>query len=145
MTVAPVESSATSTALMLPFEVASARRARRRLGADLRLAGVSPEDAHDALIVLSELVGNALRHARPLPAGTLRVRWTRRSAELEVAVTDGGGATYPRNLDLPASALGGRGLAIVDQLAENWGVRREPDTTTVFAVLSLDTADARGR
>jgi anti-sigma regulatory factor (Ser/Thr protein kinase) len=139
VTVAPVESSATSTALMLPFEVASARRARRRLGADLRLAGVSPDAAHDALVVLSELVGNALRHARPLRAGTLRVRWTRRRDDLEVAVTDGGGPTYPRNLDLPASALGGRGLAIVDELSETWGVRREPDSTTVYAVLPLDS------
>jgi anti-sigma regulatory factor (Ser/Thr protein kinase) len=145
VTVAPVESSATSTALVLPFEVASARRARRRLGSDLRLAGVPPGAGHDALVVLSELVGNSLRHARPLSAGTLRVRWTRRPAELEIAVTDGGGLTYPRNLDLPASALGGRGLAIVDELSETWGVRRESDSTTVYAVLSLEPAEARAR
>ena len=139
MTVAPVESSTTSTALMLPFEVASARKARRRLDADLRDAGVSADDLHDALLVLSELVGNALRHARPLTSGTLRVAWTWGPDKLEVAVTDGGGPTHPRTLDLPATALGGRGLAIVDDLSRTWGVHRGEGSTTVYAVLPLNS------
>ncbi|WP_020577730.1 ATP-binding protein [Actinopolymorpha alba] len=141
MTVAPVESSATSTALVLPFEVASARKARRRLDADLTAAGIFADDVQDALLVLSELVGNALRHARPLPAGTLRVTWARLPEQLvELAVTDGGGPTHPRTLELPASALGGRGLAIVGDLSETWGVRRDAESTTVYAVLRCRAA-----
>jgi anti-sigma regulatory factor (Ser/Thr protein kinase) len=140
--VAPVESSTSSTALVLPFEVASARTARRRLEAELRAAGVSAEGIHDALLVLSELVGNALRHARPLSSGTLRVGWTRRGAKLELSVTDGGGPSHPRTLALPASsaAVGGRGLAIVDDLARLWGVSRDERSTTVYAVLPLEPA-----
>lgn len=137
MTVVSVESSTTSTALVLPFEVGSARKARRRLAADLRGGGVHPDDVHDALLVLSELVGNSLRHARPLPSGTLRVTWTRLAHQVEVSVTDGGGPTEPRPLELPASALGGRGLAIVDDLSARWGVRRGERATTVYAVLDL--------
>lgn len=136
MTVAQVESSTTSTALELPFEVGSARTARRRLEADLREAGTSDDDIHDALLVLSELVGNALRHARPLPGGTLRVAWIREQGNLEISVTDGGGPTRPRTLDLPPSALGGRGLAIVDELSSTWGVRRDDESTTVYAILT---------
>lgn len=147
MTVVSVGSSTTSTALVLPFEVASARTARRRLAADLRAAGIASDAVHDAVLVLSELVGNALRHARPLPAGALRVTWRRRPHQVEVSVTDGGGPTEPRPLELPASALGGRGLAIVDDLSARWGVRRGDRTTTVYAVLDLtDESDlAPGR
>ncbi len=148
MTVVSVDSSTTSTALVLPFEVASARTARRRLSADLRAAGIASDAVHDAVLVLSELVGNALRHARPLPTGALRVTWRRRPRQqLEVSVTDGGGPTEPRPLELPASALGGRGLAIVDDLSARWGVRRGDRTTTVYAVLDLthESALAPGR
>ena len=143
MTVAPVERSMASTAMTLPFEVASVRRARRQLDADLRDAGVSANGVHDALLVLSELVGNALRHARPLSSGTLRIGWTRHPDRLELAVTDGGGPTHPRTLDLPASALGGRGLAIVDDLSKSWGVHRSDGATTVYAVLPLDLQHQR--
>ncbi|GAA2757504.1 ATP-binding protein [Actinopolymorpha rutila] len=143
MTVVSVESSTSSTALVLPFEVASARAARRRLAADLRAAGIASDEVHDAVLVLSELVGNALRHARPLPAGALRVTWRRHPHRLEVSVTDGGGPTEPRPLELPASALGGRGLAIVDDLSARWGVRRGDRTTTVYAVLDLTPGTSR--
>jgi anti-sigma regulatory factor (Ser/Thr protein kinase) len=141
--VVPVEKTVTSTALVLPFEVDSARTARRRLGAELRKAGVAAEDVHDALLILSELVGNALRHARPLSTGSLHVGWTRGSTALELSVTDGGGPTLPRPVEAGGSD-GGRGLAIVDDLTRVWGVSRREGSTTVYAVLPLDRAGRLG-
>jgi len=136
--VAAVEGSVSSIALALPFEVASVWHARRRLAMDLRTAGVDDEHIEDAVLVLSELFGNALRHARPLPPGMARVAWGRVPEGIEISVTDGGGPTLPRVLNLPVSALGGRGLAIVSDLAETWGVRRQGRAVTVYAVLALD-------
>lgn len=140
---------AASITLTLPFEESSGWHARRRLTLDLRTIGADPERIDDAVLVLSELVGNALRHARPLPPGMVRVEWRVADGEVELSVTDGGGPTEPRALSLPVSALGGRGLAIVNDLSLTWGVRRSPiggglaapgspHATTVYAVLPLD-------
>lgn len=123
--------------LTLPFEVSSVWHARRRLTLDLRTVGVHPGRIDDAVLVLSELVGNALRHARPVPPGMVQVTWAVDHDEVEISVTDGGGPTRPRALNLPVSALGGRGLAIVGDLARTWGVRRGHRGTTVYAILRL--------
>src|SRR5690606_25756636 len=88
VTVAAVEGSVSSIALALPFEVASVWHARRRLAMDLRTAGVDDEHIEDAVLVLSELFGNALRHARPLPPGMARVAWGRVPEGIEISVTD---------------------------------------------------------
>ena len=137
VTVAAVEGSTTSITLALPFEVSSVWHARRRLAMDLRMIGVPSDQVDDAVLVLSELVGNALRHARPLPPGMVQVSWLVQGREVELSVTDGGGPTHPRTLNLPVSALGGRGLAIVSDLSRTWGVRRSERGTTVYAVVAL--------
>jgi anti-sigma regulatory factor (Ser/Thr protein kinase) len=96
--------------------------ARRRLAADTAAAGVETPARGDALVVLSELLGNALRHARPLDGNTVRVMWRVLPDEVEVAVADGGAPTAPRADRPPFAALSGRGLGIVDALCESWGV-----------------------
>jgi hypothetical protein len=50
-------------------------------------------------------------------------------------VSDGGAATEPRAGRPTLSSLGGRGLGIVEYVAESWGVRHEGETTTVWAIL----------
>jgi anti-sigma regulatory factor (Ser/Thr protein kinase) len=77
----------------------------------------------DAELVLAEMVGNAVRHARPLPDGTLCAAWDVVGDAVVVRVTDGGGSTRPavqRHIDL-VRAERGRGLAIVAALAGEWG------------------------
>jgi anti-sigma regulatory factor (Ser/Thr protein kinase) len=135
--VAVVGGSSAPSVLSLPFEVASVPRARRRLAMELRRAHVPADRVDDALLVLSELLGNALRHARPLDSGHLKLSWKAGPEGLEIAVTDGGGPTNPRELHPPVSALGGRGLSIVRDLAIDWGVRHDENGTTVYAVLAI--------
>ena len=63
--------------------------------ADLVVRGVSAEIIDEAEIVVSELVANAIRHARALPDGTVRVHWKVKNGAVEVEVSDGGGPTDP--------------------------------------------------
>ncbi|MCO6007408.1 ATP-binding protein [Actinoallomurus purpureus] len=116
---------------------------RKRLCADLRASGVYEEVADDAAVIISELISNALRHARPLPSGEIRVSWTREGDLIQLAVSDGGSMTEPRRTRAALSSLGGRGLSIVETLSDGWGVSHEDDGTTVWANLRA-TQQANG-
>jgi len=120
--------------LVLPHDPASAAVARRHVTDMLHRQNVSPDRCDDAALIVSELVGNALRHARPRHDGTLKVAWALRGHRLRVEVTDGGGPTCPE-LRSPAEtrmAVSGRGLAIIDVLAEAWGSHSDAEGTTVW-------------
>jgi anti-sigma regulatory factor (Ser/Thr protein kinase) len=106
---------------------ASAGEVRRRLGADLADAGVSPALIGDATLVVSELVGNAVRYATPLPGGTLQVSWTVDPQCIRLRVSDGGGVSVPVRHDAGPEDVRGRGLAIVAALARDWGVELAQD------------------
>lgn len=122
--------------VFLPHAPASVSVARRHLSRELLAWGVTETVVDDAAVIVSELLSNALRHARALPgAGQVKVAWIRHGDEVEVAVTDGGAATEPRKGQPALSSLGGRGLAIVETLSQSWGVRREGEGSTVWASL----------
>ncbi|NVI89933.1 ATP-binding protein [Actinomadura sp. BRA 177] len=120
---------------MLPHAPSSVAVARRRLSSELADSGVYDSIVDDASVIVSELISNALRHARPLPSGQVRVCWLRRGDVLELEVSDGGAMTEPRRGPGTLSSLGGRGLGIVEALSDGWGVRHEEGATTVWAVL----------
>jgi len=94
----------------------------------------------DAALILSEILSNALRHARPLGSGHVVVRWNLLlDGTVCVSVTDGGSTTRPVVGRASVSALGGRGLGIVDALASEWGVNGPtPGMTTVWARLPVE-------
>ncbi len=123
--------------LALPFSAESAAVARHQLRDWLHVLGTGGEQLDDARLVLSELVGNAIRHARPLSDDTLRVEWDRQAAGLDISVTDGGSVSSPERLDAAVSDLAGRGLAIVDTLASRWWVEATRSRTTVHALVEL--------
>jgi anti-sigma regulatory factor (Ser/Thr protein kinase) len=132
----------TSGVLMLPYTASSVGVARRRLLGDLSEAGVFEATACDAGLVLSELISNALRHATPLPGSVVRVAWWLDDDCLEIAVSDGGGPTVPVVNEPGHSAIGGRGLGIVERLSLRWGAYPSADGVggmTVWAELALST------
>lgn len=132
---------ATSSVVELPYTASSVGVARRRLISNLHQAGVLKTPANDAGLVLSELLSNALRHATPRPGGTVKVSWELGAETVLVAVSDGGGQTLPTVHEASRSALGGRGLGIVVQLALRWGVIRDDTETTVWAELPVQYAN----
>jgi anti-sigma regulatory factor (Ser/Thr protein kinase) len=124
-------------ALDLPFSAESAGVARKQLVAWLRTLGAHDEARDDARLVVSELVGNAVRHARPLADGTMHVAWTSHDMAVDIAVTDGGALTTPERVEAGVSDLAGRGLSIVETLATRWWVESTHSRTTVHALLAL--------
>ena len=111
--------------------------ARRRLAAELTAAGMFDSVVGDVVLVVSELLSNAIRHARPLPGSKLLLAWTLDDGAVEVAVSDGGAATRPITAHATVSSIGGRGLDIVEYLALSWGVRTDETGLTVWAVLAI--------
>lgn len=123
---------------MLPHRPPSVSEARRMLTVDIEAQGVQAEVVEDARLILSELLANAIRHAKPLVDHEVEVGWQVGDHEVELRVTDGGGSGVPGVRHARTGDMGGRGLAIVDALAEDWGVAVEsPGSRTVWAVLSL--------
>jgi len=121
--------------LRVPWKLSSGRDARHVLVAALRALKVDATVVDEAEIVISELVGNAVRHARPLPDGTIRVSWTVRAGVVEVEVADGGGPTTPRPAPCSVLSVSGRGLRIVRGLAHEWGVHEDRGGRTVWVSL----------
>jgi anti-sigma regulatory factor (Ser/Thr protein kinase) len=101
---------------------ASAGEVRRQLGADLADAGIAAAVIGDATLVVSELVGNSVRYAMPLPGGVLEVSWIIDPDCIHLRVSDGGGPSVPARHDAGPEDVHGRGLAIVAALARDWGV-----------------------
>jgi len=114
----------------------SAGRVRRHLVDELLRSGLSGSAVDDAALLVTELVTNAVRYARPLPGDVLRVSWDLVGGRLLLKVTDGGGGDGPRRQDAGPRDTRGRGLAIVDAVAVRWGVDRDNgNRSTVWAEL----------
>ena len=134
-------------------DAASVPKARHVVRTVLDGAGLDEMALAEIEIVVSEIVGNAVRHARPLADGGIHVQCevtvevtatavadagadAGAAPHVEVAVTDGGApgrVLAPRAPD--GCATGGRGLFIVDGLADEWGVVDNVDdlSRTVWA------------
>ena len=97
---------------------ATARRAVQKLAAD-----VDPGVLRDAQLLVSEVVTNSVKHSGSDDSIRLRV-WARRGG-LKVEVADGG---FGFEAEPPADAgdgEGGRGLMILEAVADRWGVSRD--------------------
>ncbi|GAA0390839.1 MULTISPECIES: ATP-binding protein [Micromonospora] len=122
--------------MVVPHHATGARVARHRLATELAEA-VTPAILADLVAVLAELVGNAVRHADPLPGGVVRVSWRLRATsggtQVRLQVTDGGATCGPQIRPADLGAADGRGLHIVSGLASRWGVERDGLGQSVWA------------
>lgn len=140
----PPSLRATTETVLLPAQPRSVSQARHHLAGSLERRGVSGALVADAELIVSELMANAVLHARPLDGDTVRVIWRVRTeiepldtpVEVEIAVVDGGAPWFPRVEDPPVDVDNGRGMGIVSALTAEWGVEGAGSThQLVWAVL----------
>ncbi|MFP3969447.1 ATP-binding protein [Actinomadura fulvescens] len=94
-------------------------RARAAVGRALQDLGL-PELIDDARLVVSELVTNAIDASA---AGRVIFSVYENDGRPLVEVWDSEITRFPQPLRPPQTALGGRGLLVVEELAADWGYR----------------------
>ena len=123
------------SSVTVPHERSSVRAARHLLADELTANGIETPMRDDAVLVLSELVSNAVKHASPLASGDIGVRWALQRDLLHLEITDGGALTRPQAAVAAVSSPGGRGLDIVRTICSEWGVTEDGNEVTVWADL----------
>ncbi|MGC0343420.1 SpoIIE family protein phosphatase [Streptomyces sp. SLBN-8D4] len=112
----------------------AARHARRFTRRTLRVWGV-PEDAMDtALLVVSELVTNALVHT----GGQVRLDLTLIGRRLRVSVADTSPRTPVKPTNIGWEATGGRGILLVEAVSAVWGSVPVSGGKQVWSEIALD-------
>jgi hypothetical protein len=86
-----------------------------------------------AVLLVSELFGNSVRHSRSGASGeTVTVAVTAGHGVVRVEVTDRSGPGVPELRPADGDAEGGRGLRLVAGLAARWGWRRRGGRTVTW-------------
>ncbi|MFI2508649.1 ATP-binding protein [Streptomyces sp. NPDC018972] len=126
----------TEAEVPLPSRPESAATARRLVQVVvLREWGLTTKTAEDAVLLVSELVGNAVRHTGARVFG-LRMRRRRGWIRIEVRDPSRG---LPCLMPVQEMDTSGRGLFLVDKLADRWGVDLLPrGKTTWFEIRVTD-------
>ncbi|MGP3924514.1 ATP-binding protein [Streptomyces sp. 8N616] len=97
------------------------------------------EDA--ALVAVSELVTNAVQHARVSSGREIETRYLREGDGVRIEVHDAADM-WPEKQAPDADAEHGRGLALVAALANRWGVSERVGVgKSVWAVLTTSSGD----
>ncbi|WP_425472004.1 ATP-binding protein [Streptomyces piniterrae] len=113
----------------LPSRPQSAGIARRLTGAVLlKQWSLSPQLAEHAVLLVSELVGNAVRHTG---ARCFGLRMLRRRGWIRIEVRDPSRG-LPCLMPVQEMDTSGRGLFLVDKLSDRWGVDLLPRGKTTW-------------
>lgn len=126
-----------SRALALPAvppSVAAARKFSRELLAEWGLHELTA----DAVLLLSELVTNAIVHV-PEGSGEVQLVLSRTPEHLVAQVTDAGGC-LPLCGEAGPDSEGGRGMWLVEEIAAQWGHHASGTGKTVWFTLPLPAA-----
>ncbi|MEV6314642.1 ATP-binding protein [Streptomyces sp. NPDC051776] len=116
-----------------PESAATARRLAQTVV--LRQWGLSVQLAEHAILLVSELVGNAVRHTG---ARTFGLRMLRRRGWIRIEVRDPSRG-LPCLMPVHELDTSGRGLFLVDKLSDRWGVDLLPcGKTTWFEMRVTD-------
>lgn len=129
----------------LPRHPRSVSRARTLLRDQASSWQVPGDTTETAVLLLSELMTNACRHAHASPGREIGARCVLSTTTLRVEVSDAS-SELPRLRRASPSDESGRGLALVEALANAWSTDLRPCSTgkTVWFELTLQAARASG-
>jgi serine/threonine-protein kinase RsbW len=127
--------------LTIPGRPDQAATARRFVASAL---GERHPRAETAVLLVSELVTNSLRHSNSaLDGGTITIAVTAAPREhVRVEVTDDGAATLPGVCPASQDAEDGRGLYLVSAEAAAWSCSRQGNRTTTWFELGAESRQA---
>jgi anti-sigma regulatory factor (Ser/Thr protein kinase) len=129
--------------LVLHDDPRSVGRARRFLRGFVADENFSADVVDTAELCLSELATNALMHSD----GTYELRVTLDGRMLTVAVRDRGSydreAVAEPSIDDDPLVISGRGLQLVEVLADRWGSERDALGTIVWFALDVESASSQ--
>jgi anti-sigma regulatory factor (Ser/Thr protein kinase) len=116
--------------LYLPAEESAIMQARRAIEHVEALEDY-PDAKFAVRILVSELFTNGVKHGGP--GDRIRLELELRSDCVHVEIGDRGRGFEPAPVTMPGEdATSGRGLALVDRLAERWGVARNGESHVWF-------------
>jgi serine/threonine-protein kinase RsbW len=131
-----IRSRPAATAWTVSAESAAIGAAREHAVGWLAGAGAPSSVAHDAELVVSELVTNAVQASQP--GAAIRIEVASSSSGWRISVSDGGGdfRLLPEDRRTEPLSAGGRGLRVVSRVASPPSVHQDADGwTTVSTVL----------
>jgi CheY-like chemotaxis protein len=117
--------------LEAPRDVVAGSRARALVRDALRDWGLATI-VDDAMLVVTELVTNAVTHGR----SAFRLQLSRTTGAFRIEVVDGGEGT-PEPQPQDTEAEGGRGIMLVDAMSSSWGVESVPTGKLVWAEIAI--------
>ena len=133
--VAPAKPGAASDppelGLVLDRTVQAPALARYAIAERCEQLGVDGSVAQSLILLVSEVVSNAVRHSPADADEPVGLDATFGQGSIRVTVTDGGDGFTPRPRD-PESARDGYGLYLLEKVAESWGVESCGDTKVWF-------------
>jgi anti-sigma regulatory factor (Ser/Thr protein kinase) len=124
--------------LELDSDTRAPARARSEISERLSELGVEGVNSQMLVLLVSEVVSNAVRHSSAAPDAKILLVATANEQAVRVAVTDSGEGFIPRSRD-PDRLEDGYGLYLLEKAASSWGVESSGGTTVWF---ELDRAPA---
>lgn len=112
----------------------AARHARRWATAQLP-TGVALYRRQLLELLLTELVTNAVKYGHD--PDVIRITMHLNGADVRVTVSDANPSVLPVARNAPPADEGGRGVMLVDQLADDWGFMTDHHSKVVWFRLSL--------
>lgn len=131
----------------IELRLANTARAPSEARARLRaLEPALPRDlVDDVALLVSELVANSVLHAGLGPDASVGMRVVATASRVRVEVRDAGPGFAPRPAAPGLQRTSGRGLFIVDRIADRWGVERGRGACVWFEIDRRDGAEPMTR
>jgi anti-sigma regulatory factor (Ser/Thr protein kinase) len=128
-----------SLELRLERDVRAPAIARAAVSEELEAAGIDGSFGQTIVLLVSEVVSNAVRHSSAPEDSSIALAASVSDAAVRISVTDAGEGFTPRPRD-PERLGDGYGLFLLERAATSWGVELQSGTTVWFELAREPTA-----